>query len=66
MKTLLLCSIVATFAFVTTLQAGDDKKASTCADQAKSSCGAKSSCCAEKVVKKADTSVKGATLLVRR
>jgi len=63
MKKLLLCSIVAAFASVTAVQAGESS------DKAKSSCSesAKSSCCASKAVaKKADTSVRGATLLVRR
>ena len=63
MKKLLLCSIVAAFASVTAAQAGEGT------DKAKSSCSesAKSSCCASKAVaKKADTSVRGATLLVRR
>ena len=83
MKTLLAASLVATFAFVASVQAGDNvekKKAAASPDQAKSDCAAKASscadktascaekvaCCAEKVAKKADVSVKGATLLLVR
>lgn len=55
MKKLLLCSIVAAFACVSAVQAGEE-----CAK-------AKSTCCPSKaVVKKADASVRGATLLVRK
>ena len=61
MKKLLLCAFVVALSWA--VQAGDDKAASN--TQAKSCCAEKSSCCA-KVAKKADTSVKGATLLVRR
>jgi hypothetical protein len=63
MKKLLLCSLIAAFASVTAVQAGEssDKGKGTCAD------AAKSSCCAGKVAaRKADVSVRGATLLVRR
>jgi len=63
MKKLLLCSIVAAFASVTAVQAGEstDKSKATCADSAKTSC-----CASKAVAKKADTSIRGATLLVRR
>jgi hypothetical protein len=57
MKKLLLCSVLAAFACVSAVQAGEE-----CAK-------AKSTCCSAKakaVVKKADVSVRGATLLVRR
>ncbi|HXJ59217.1 MAG TPA: hypothetical protein VNU68_21365 [Verrucomicrobiae bacterium] len=74
MKTLLLAFVAATFAFAGSLQAGDNadkaKAASSCSDQAKGCC-AKDACCAAKAgaakaARKADVSVKGATLLVRR
>ena len=81
MKTLLVASIIAAFSLVASVQADDKPKAATTksasvttsAEQAKSSCAEKSgccaektSCCAEKPARKADVSVKGATLLVRR
>jgi hypothetical protein len=62
MKKLLVLSIVAAFACVTAVQAGESStKASTCSES-------KTACCAsaKKVTKKADTSVKGATLLMAR
>jgi hypothetical protein len=66
MKKLIVLSILAAFACVTAVQAGenccDKSKASTCSDS-------KTSCCssAKKVTKKVDTSVKGASqLLVRK
>jgi hypothetical protein len=68
MKKLLLCAFA--MALTCAVQAGDNKAAST--EQAKDGCCAeKTSCCASKATvakaaKKADTSVKGATLLVRR
>jgi len=61
MKKLLLCAFVVVLCGV--VQAGDNKAA--CTEQAKGCCAEKTACCA-KVVKKADVSVKGATLLVRR
>lgn len=63
MKTIILCSALALFACVTAVKAGE-----TC-DKNKTACAAKSasSCCADKAVaKKADLSVRGATLLVRK
>ena len=56
MKNLLLCSVVAVFAFATTVQAGGE------------TCEKSKSCCAacKPVAKKASTDVKGATLLVRK
>jgi len=66
MKKLLLCSVLAAFASVTALQAGEAKPC----DQAKASCSeqAKSSCCSKALAmkKKTDMEVKGATLLVKR
>jgi hypothetical protein len=70
MKKLLLGSILAIFACVSTLQAGEDstKAKAVSTVKAASTCEAKGGCCADKtvMVKKADTSVRGATLLVRR
>ena len=72
MKKLFLCAFIV--AVTCAVQAGDNAKAATtaCAEQTKGCCEEKTSCCATakvakaKVAKKADTSVKGATLLVRR
>lgn len=65
MKKLLVLSILAAFACVTAVQAGEN-----CADKSKASdCSAsKAACCssAKKVAKKADSSVKGAALLMVR
>jgi hypothetical protein len=62
MKKLFFCSILTAFVCITAAQAGEN-----CCDKTKTACASKSSCCAEKpVAKKADISVKGATLLVRR
>jgi len=67
MKKLLILSVVAAFACVNAVLAGENNanksQASTCSES--------KTCCASakkvtKVTKKADTSVKGATLLVRR
>ena len=70
MKKFLLCSTLAAFACVAAVQAGEDcdKSKAACTDKAKSACAAKSACCTttKTVVKKADVSVKGATLLVRK
>jgi len=82
MKKLLVCLSVAALTTITSLQAGESAKdKSTCSTEAKSACSAemksscgaqtasssKSCCSAGKVAKKkVDTSVKGATLLVRR
>ena len=71
MKKFLLGSILAAFACATAVQAGDAStkaKAAACPDTVKSACAAKTACCSEKAVvaKKADTSVRGATLLVRK
>lgn len=66
MNKLFFCLIVAAFASLGPVQAGE------CCDKNKAAsagkdCNAKSACCAGKAVaKKADVSVKGATLLVRR
>ena len=66
MKKLLALSVLAAFACITAVQAGesccDKSKASTCSDS-------KAACCSstKKVTKKVDTSVKGASqLLVRK
>lgn len=66
MKKLLVLSILAAFACVTAVQAGesstDKNKTSTCSDS-------KAACCssAKQVTKKVDSSVKGASqLMVRR
>ena len=65
MKKLLVLSLLAAFACVTAVQAGensaDKSKASTCSDS-------KTACCAsaKQVTKKVDTSVKGASLLMVR
>ena len=65
MKKLLVLSILAAFACVTAVQAGENSadkgKAATCSD-------GKAACCssAKKVTKKVDTSVKGASLLLVR
>ena len=66
MKKMLILSILAAFACVTAVQAGenccDKSKASTCSDR-------KAACCSstKQVTKKVDTSVKGASqLLVRK
>ena len=64
MKKFLLGSILAAFACVSAVQAGEDcnkAKAAACTDKAKSAC-----CAGKAVAKKADTSVRGATLLVRK
>jgi hypothetical protein len=71
MKKLLLGSLLAAFASVSAVQAGEDTtkaKAAAPTVKAASSCEAKSGCCADKAVvaKKADVSVRGATLLVRK
>ena len=69
MKKLLLYSTLTAFACLGAVQAGEncDKNKTACAGKDSAACAGKSACCAEKVmVKKADTSVKGATLLVRR
>jgi hypothetical protein len=74
MKKLLFLSVVAAFACVSAVQAGEDcaakAKAAACADKSKASdCSAgKDACCAsaKKVTKKVDTSVKGASLLLVR
>jgi hypothetical protein len=65
MKKLLVLSLMAAFACVTAVQAGEKKDTKAQA----STCEAKSTCCAaaaKKVTKKADTSVKGASLLLVR
>jgi hypothetical protein len=65
MKKLLVLSLLAAFACVTAVQAGetsaDKSKASTCSES-------KTACCAsaKKVTKKVDPSVKGASLLMAR
>lgn len=56
MKSLLLCSVVAVFACVTTVQAGGD-----CCEKSKASCSA-----CKPVAKKANADVKGASLLIRK
>ena len=66
MKKLLVLSLLAAFACVTAVQAGENS-----ADKSKASdCSASkaSTCCpsAKKVTKKVDTSVKGASLLMVR
>lgn len=82
MKKLLVLSVVAAFACVSAVQAGEDcaakAKAAACADKSKASdcsaskgtdCSAsKAACCAsaKKVTKKVDPSVKGASLLLVR
>ena len=69
MKKLLLASTLTVFAYLSAVQAGEncDKNKASCTGKDAATCAAKSACCAEKtMVKKADTSVKGATLLVRR
>ena len=69
MNKILFCSIIAAFAGLSTMQAGEccDKNKASCAGKDSAACAAKSSCCAGKAMaKKADISVKGATLLVRR
>ena len=57
MKKILVLSILAAFAFVSAVQAGE-----ACCDKTK----AKAAACSKATAKKADTSVKGATLLVRK
>jgi len=65
MKKILVLSVMAAFACVTAVQAGESccakSKASTCSDS-------KAACCssAKKMTKKVDTSVKGASLLMVR
>jgi hypothetical protein len=65
MKTFLTALILAAFACVNAAQAGencDKAKAGCCADKAKAACCEKG----EKQARKADVSVRGATLLVRK
>ena len=73
MKKLLILSILAAFACVTAVQAGensaDKSKAATCPDSKASTCSdSKAACCssAKKVTKKVDSSVKGASQLMVR
>jgi hypothetical protein len=63
MKKLLFLSTMCAFASVSAVQAGEssDKAKPSCSDSAKSSC-----CATKATAKKADVSVRGATLLVRR
>jgi hypothetical protein len=67
MKKLLLGTTLAAFACLSAVQAGEnccDKNKTACLGK---DCSAKSAGCAQKTMaKKADLSVKGATLLVRR
>jgi len=69
MKKLLLCSVVAAFACVSAVQAGEDKacpaQAKTCSEKAKATdCSA---CCTKKAVtKKADSTAKGASQLIAK
>ena len=71
MKRLILTSIVAAFACVSAVQAGEntDKSKAACDDKAKSGCAA-SACCAKETKAKArvvsKTLPKGAMLLVQR
>ena len=63
MKKFILCSALAAFTCVIAVQAGEtcDKNKAACAAKTTSACGA------DKVAaKKADVSVRGATLLVRK
>ncbi len=65
MKTLLTALTLAVFACVNAAQAGescDKAKAGCCAEKAKAACCEKDA----KQAKKADVSVRGATLLVRK
>ena len=66
MKKLLLCSIVAAFACVSA-QAGDSK---TCCDKAAAAkakaAACESGCCSKQVVKKADSTEKGASQLIAK
>ncbi len=72
MKKVIVSLTLAGFAFIPALQAGDAKtcdsaKSACCADKAKTA--AAGSCCAAKklaMIKKADPTSKGATLLVQR
>jgi len=69
MKKLLLCSVLAAFACVCSVQAGSDKacpaQAKACSEKAKASdCSA---CCSKKAVtKKADSTAKGAEQLIAK
>jgi len=79
MKKLLVLSIVAAFACISAVQAGetpcDKAKATECSKAKATECSkaqatecskAKAAACSKATAKKADTSVKGATLLVRK
>ena len=70
MKTFLLCSIVVAFACAS-VHAGDGAKTcdKACADQAKAKAKAAScetACCAKQLVKKADSTAKGASQLIAK
>jgi len=66
MKTFLLCSIVAAFACVSA-QAGDGKDCcdKTAAAKAKAA-SCESGCCSKQIVKKADSTAKGASQLIAK
>ena len=66
MKTFLLSSIVAAFACAS-VQAGDDAKtcAKACGDKAKAAT-CQTACCAKQLVKKADSTAKGASQLIAK
>ena len=68
MKTFLLCSIVAAFACVSA-QAGDSKDCCDKAAAAKAkaaACESGSGCCSKQIVKKADSTAKGASQLIAK
>ena len=63
MKPLIIATIVAAFAFVSSVQAGESKACSSCCAE-KSACAAKAK--ADLAKAKVAASEKGATLLVKR
>lgn len=77
MKKLLLCSVVAAFACVSAVQAGEDKtcadkakacpaQAKVCSETAKAKAADCSACCSKKGVTKADSTAKGASQLIAK
>lgn len=68
MKTLLFSLTVCALALANSVQADDAKKADCCADKAKATAkaGCADKCCGDKLAKRVDMTVKGATLLVQK
>ncbi|MBI2947634.1 MAG: hypothetical protein HYY23_08300 [Verrucomicrobia bacterium] len=73
MKKLTVCLMLAAFAMVSSVQAGDksakaqagDTAKATCSTAAQASCGEKTACCAKTVAAKVRHAKRGATLLAR-